>query len=67
MLIDKETAESLEQKIYEDLSDFEQKVLNLKLTGLSYTDIAKILGRDEKSTDNALSRIKIKVRKILKG
>ena len=67
MLIDKETAESLEQKIYEGLSDFEQKVLNLKLTGLSYTDIAKILGRDEKSTDNALSRIKIKVRKILKG
>ena len=67
MLIDKETAESLEQKIYGGLSDFEQKVLNLKLTGLSYTDIAKILGRDEKSTDNALSRIKIKVRKILKG
>ena len=67
MLIDKETAENLEQKIYDGLSDFEQKVLNLKLTGLSYTDIAKILGRDEKSTDNALSRIKVKVRKILKG
>ena len=49
----------------EKLNDFEQKVLNLKLTGLSYTDIAKILGRDEKSTDNALSRIKVKVRKIL--
>ncbi|MBR1909608.1 MAG: sigma-70 family RNA polymerase sigma factor [Lachnospiraceae bacterium] len=65
MLIDRETAESLEQEIYEGLSDFEQKVLNLKLTGLSYTDIAKILGRDEKSTDNALSRIKVKVRKIL--
>lgn len=65
MLIDRETADNLEREIYDGLSDFEQKVLNLKLTGLSYTDIAKILGRDEKSTDNALSRIKVKVRKIL--
>lgn len=64
-LIDRETAENLEQKIYEDLSDFEQRVLNLRLTGLKYTEIAKILGRDEKSTDNALSRIKVKVRRIL--
>ena len=55
----------LEQKIYDSLSDFERQVLNLRLTGLEYTAIAKILGRDEKSTDNALSRIKVKVRKIL--
>ncbi|MCR5688200.1 MAG: sigma-70 family RNA polymerase sigma factor [Lachnospiraceae bacterium] len=65
MVIDKEQAEDLEQKIYDSLSDFERKVLNLRLTGLAYTSIAKILGRDEKSTDNALSRIKVKVRKIL--
>jgi len=65
MLIDKEQTQNLEQKIYDNLSDFERKVLNLRLTGLNYTDIARILGRDEKSTDNALSRIKIKVRKII--
>ena len=65
MIIDREQTQDLEQKIYESLSDFERKVLNLRLTGLAYTDIAKILGRDEKSTDNALSRIKIKVRKII--
>lgn len=65
MVIDREQTQSLEHKIYDSLSDFERKVLNLRLTGLEYTAIAKILGRDEKSTDNALSRIKVKVRKIL--
>ena len=63
--IDREQARHLEKKIYESLSDLERQVLNLRLTGIEYTDIAKILGRDAKSTDNALSRIKIKVRKIL--
>lgn len=67
MFIDKEQTENLEQRIYDSLSDFERKVLNLRLTGLEYTDIARILGRDAKSTDNALSRIKIKVRKLLEG
>ncbi len=65
VLIDKEQAHDLEKRIYEGLSDFERQVLNLRLTGIEYTDIAKILGRDAKSTDNALSRIKGKVRKIL--
>lgn len=65
MVIDKEQTTALEEKIYDSLSDFERKVLNLRLTGLEYTAIAKILGRDEKSTDNALSRIKTKVRKII--
>ncbi len=65
LVIDREQTQHLQQKIYGILSDFECKVLNLRLTGLEYTDIAKILGRDEKSTDNALSRIKVKVRKIL--
>ncbi len=65
MVIDREQTANLERKIYDELSDFERQVLNLRLTGLDYVQIAKILGRDEKSTDNALSRIKGKVRKIL--
>lgn len=64
-LIDKEETKILEQKISDALSDFERQVLNLKVTGMDYTEIARVLGRDEKSTDNALSRIKIKVRKIV--
>ncbi len=65
VVIDNEQTQHLEQEIYDSLSEFERKVLNLRLTGLDYTDIARILGRDAKSTDNALSRIKVKVRKIL--
>lgn len=64
LLIDREQAASLEKKIYESLSELERQVFNLRLTGMDYSQIAKVLGRDEKSTDNALSRIKSKVKKI---
>ena len=39
--------------------------LDLYLTGMKYTQIAKVLGRDDKSTDNALQRIKTKAGKLL--
>lgn len=65
LLIDKENAEHLEQLIEKELSSFEKQVLDLYIVGMSYSQIAKILGRDEKSTDNALQRIKMKVRKIV--
>ncbi|MCR4808058.1 MAG: RNA polymerase factor sigma-70 [Lachnospiraceae bacterium] len=65
MLIDKENVEGLEQKIEESLSPFEKQVLDLYLTGMSYVQIARVLGKDEKSTDNALTRLKSKIKKIL--
>lgn len=65
ILIDRENIDSLEKKIDEVLSPFEKDVLELRLTGIGYVEIAKILGKDEKSTDNALQRIKSKIRKIL--
>ena len=40
----------------------EKQVLDLHLTGMNYIEIAHILNRDEKSTDNALQRIRAKVR-----
>lgn len=46
-----------------ELSDLEKQVFELYLTGLSYTEIAKVLGRDEKSTDNTLSRIRAKLKR----
>ena len=58
LLIDKENVLSLERKIEEELSIFEKQVLDLYLTGMSYSQIARVLGRDEKSTDNALQRMK---------
>lgn len=65
LLIDKENVISLERKIEEELSTFEKQVLDLYLTGMSYSQIARVLGRDEKSTDNALQRIKNKIRKVI--
>ena len=65
LLIDKENVLSLERKIEEELSTFEKQVLDLYLTGMSYSQIARVLGRDEKSTDNALQRIKSKIRKVI--
>ena len=65
LLIDQENARDIENFIESGLSDFEQAVLELHMTGMGYGEIAKILNRDEKSTDNALQRIKNKIRKFV--
>ena len=65
LFLDKERVSYLEKKIEEELSDFEKEVLDLYLIGMSYSQIAKVLGRDDKSTDNALQRLKAKIRKFL--
>ena len=65
VLIDKENVQLLEQTIEKELSSFEKQVLDLYLTGMKYGQIAKVLGRDGKSTDNALQRIKMKLKKAL--
>ena len=65
LLIDRENLELLEKAIDKELSGFEKQVLDLYLTGMKYTQIAKVLGRDDKSTDNALQRIKNKIRRQL--
>ncbi len=65
LLIDKENVEILEKIIEKELSGFEKQVLDLYLTGMRYGQIAKVLGRDGKSTDNALQRIKAKLKKAI--
>lgn len=65
ILIDEENSACLEKAIMEVLSPLEKQVLNLKFTGMDYSQIAKVLGKEEKSIDNALSRIKTKVKKVI--
>ncbi len=65
VFLDKERVAYLEKTIDEELSDFEKQVLDLYRTGMSYSQIARVLGRDEKATDNALQRLKAKIRKML--
>lgn len=66
VFIDRESMELLERIIESQLSAFEKQVLDLYLTGMSYGQIARVLGKDEKSTDNALQRIKSKLRKVIR-
>lgn len=65
MLIDRENVELIERTIEKELSSFEKQVLDLYLTGMNYTQIAKVLGKDDKSTDNALQRTKNKLKKLI--
>ena len=65
LLIDRENVERIEKAIERELSSFERQVLDLYLTGMKYTEIARVLGKDDKSTDNALQRCRSKIRKAL--
>lgn len=65
IVIDKENVKAIEDFIENELSDFERQAVDLYLTGMNYSQIAKVLGKDEKSTDNALSRAKSKIKKKL--
>jgi RNA polymerase sporulation-specific sigma factor len=66
LFLDKEYFATLEQKLKENLSDLENRVLYLHLMGEDYRSIAKLLGKSPKSIDNALQRIKQKMSGILK-
>lgn len=66
IFISQENMEQLQKYIEDELSPFETQVLELHITGMGYVEIAKVLGRDEKATDNALQRIRTKLRKYIK-
>lgn len=57
--------EYLSNLLSSGLSDFEKKVIDLRLQNKSYSQIACELGRSEKAVDNALQRIKNKMQRKL--
>ena len=57
--------EYLSSLLSSGLSDFEKKVIDLRLHNKSYAQIASELGRSEKAVDNALQRIKNKMQRKL--
>lgn len=63
ILIDRENVSALENEMEKSLSSLENRVLHLYLEGNSYTEIAEILGKTPKSIDNALRRIRKKIKK----
>jgi len=65
--IGKETLENLKDFITDNFSNYEKKVLELYMENLNYKEIASRLGTNTKSVDNAVSRIKNKLKKGLKA
>lgn len=63
ILIEKENYSDLEHNIRKELSRFEYQVLCEFLTGKSYADIAESLNVTVKSVDNALRRVRSKIKK----
>lgn len=61
----RENKEELYLSFERCLSKLEKAVLSLYLDGLSYADIAKELGKDEKAVDNAVQRIRRKLARNL--
>ena len=64
IIISQEQYESMEQSLAKDLSSFERGVLSYYLQGKTYQEIGDILGKNYKSIDNALQRIKKKIEKM---
>ncbi len=67
LIISKEELKNIESKMDEILSKLELEVLELYLNGKSYQYIADRIGRDVKSIDNALQRVKRKMEKYLEN
>jgi RNA polymerase sporulation-specific sigma factor len=62
LLIDREDYKAFTDNIKLELSNMEYKVLQLFLDGKTYSEIADIMDITEKSVDNALSRIRKKIK-----
>lgn len=65
IVIDKENVNVMQEKIRQHLSRFETRVLDSYLEGMTYTQIAEAMGKSPKSIDNALQRIRGKIREFL--
>lgn len=61
-VIGKDDRKRIEQQLLSKLSDFERHVLTLYLNGFSYSEISEKLNKSTKAVDNAVQRIRRKLR-----
>lgn len=66
ILVNTETEEEFIDLSNEILTDFEKEVIELKMNGFEYKEIANILEKDSKSIDNALQRARNKLKEATK-
>lgn len=64
-IINKEMKEEFNKRLSTDLTFFEREVYNLRINGFSYDEIAKALNKTIKSVECTISRIKVKLKKIM--
>lgn len=63
ILIDMENVERLNDLIEKNLSELEKEVFDQYIKGFTYTEISSYLSIEEKAVDNAIQRIRRKLRK----
>lgn len=63
----KESRKEFLNMVKDILTDFELEVFNYRIQGYGISDISKIMGKDSKSIDNTLQRVKNKIKKIYNG
>lgn len=66
IIVSREETDDLINIIKKKLTDLENQVFDLMLMYFSYKEIAELLDKEPKQIDNAIQRIKIKVREELK-
>lgn len=65
MISEHEYEKKVLKKLDLELTDFEKQVFELKKNGFDYKEIADMLDKEAKAIDNAIQRIKIKLKKII--
>lgn len=66
MLLSEEQENELIKQVKDLLTDFEEQVFSLRISGFNYKEISEILDKDSKSIDNALQRIRNKIKGNIK-
>lgn len=64
IVLDREYTDTMIKKIYQVCSPFENHVLELYMRGYDYRKIAEMMDKAPKSIDNALQRIRTKIKGI---
>lgn len=67
IIVSNESSKEFLDDIKKSLTDIEAQVLQLKLDGFDYKEIAQIVGKDVKAVDNTIQRIRNKIKKIMKN
>ena len=64
-VIDRENAVRIEEEVFSTLSVMERQVLSFYASGMPYQEIARVMEKEPKSIDNALQRIRKKLKTVL--